>query len=117
MGDIMPQLDNLTYLPQVFWVAVVFSLWYAISSIDDLVYWNITHEQEMTIILIMFFACIVYVLSAPVDVPFLPCDRAGRRGQSYAGRQDGSAYSESVLAALKNLRESPGVIFKLSRTV
>jgi len=29
----MPQLDNLTYLPQVFWVCVFFSLWYAISSL------------------------------------------------------------------------------------
>lgn len=29
----MPQLDNLTYLPQVFWVTLFFTLWYAISSL------------------------------------------------------------------------------------
>ncbi len=29
----MPQLDNLTYLPQVFWVVVFFSFWYALSSL------------------------------------------------------------------------------------
>jgi|TARA_B110000196_G_C20995881_1_gene590540 hypothetical protein len=28
----MPQLDNLTYLPQVFWVTLFFTLWFAISS-------------------------------------------------------------------------------------
>ena len=32
----MPQLDNLTYLPQVFWVTLFFTLWYAISSLGIL---------------------------------------------------------------------------------
>jgi len=32
----MPQLDNLTYLPQVFWVTLFFTLWYAISLLGIL---------------------------------------------------------------------------------
>merc|ERR1712000_209932 len=36
MGEPMPQLDNLTYLPQVLWVTLFFSLWYAISTLGVL---------------------------------------------------------------------------------
>merc|ERR1712072_1486716 len=35
-NKLMPQLDNLTYLPQVFWVTLFFSLWYAISALGIL---------------------------------------------------------------------------------